>query len=172
MTGSSGLRSIRTRTTVASASTSRPRAARSVRVSAVAGVSAVLTPEGWRLLQDLPPYDEASVLPLSRRLTDDGADPALVAAASATTRLRVGSLVYSNFRHPALLAREAATVDVLTDGRLEFGIGDGYYLPEYSQTGIELPPARARVDTPAGSPHSHQGPLVRKWSQPGTYSGW
>ena len=74
--------------------------------------------------------------------------PALVTAANATTTLRVGSLVYSNnFRHPALLAREAATVDVLTDGRLEFGIGAGYYLPEYSQTGIELPPAHARVDS-------------------------
>jgi len=45
------------------------------------------------------------------------AGPALVAAASATTTLRVGSLVYSNnFRHPALLAREAATVDVLSEG--------------------------------------------------------
>ena len=74
--------------------------------------------------------------------------PAEVARASATTTLRVGSLVYSNnFRHPALLAREAATVDVLTDGRLEFDIGAGYYLPEYSQTEIELPPARARVDS-------------------------
>ncbi|HEY5783920.1 MAG TPA: TIGR03621 family F420-dependent LLM class oxidoreductase [Microlunatus sp.] len=75
------------------------------------------------------------------------AGPALVAAASATTTLRVGSLLYSNnFRHPALLAREAATVDVLSEGRLEFGIGAGYLLPEYSQTGIELPPARGRVD--------------------------
>jgi len=74
--------------------------------------------------------------------------PALVAAACATTTLRVGSLVYcNNFRHPALLAREAATVDVLSEGRLEFGIGAGYYLPEYSQTGIELPPAPARVES-------------------------
>jgi probable F420-dependent oxidoreductase len=73
--------------------------------------------------------------------------PGLVAAACATDTLRIGSLVYSNnFRHPALLAREAATVDVLSGGRLEFGIGAGYYLPEYSQTGIELPGSGVRVE--------------------------
>jgi probable F420-dependent oxidoreductase len=75
------------------------------------------------------------------------AGPALVAAALATTTLRVGSLVYSNnFRHPTLLAREAATIDVLSGGRFEFGVGAGYYLPEYSQTGINLPPPRVRVE--------------------------
>jgi probable F420-dependent oxidoreductase len=75
------------------------------------------------------------------------AGPALVAAALATTTLRVGSLVYSNsFRHPALLAREAATIDVLSGGRFEFGIGTGYVMPEYSQTGITLPPPRVRVE--------------------------
>src|SRR5262245_48318240 len=53
--------------------------------------------------------------------------PALTAAALSTTSLRVGSIVYSNdFRHPALLAREAASIDVLSGGRLEFGIGAGY----------------------------------------------
>ncbi len=73
--------------------------------------------------------------------------PAVVAAACATSTLRVGCLVYcNNFRHPALLAREGATVDVLSDGRLEFGIGAGYYLPEYTQTGIALPPPRDRVE--------------------------
>jgi len=73
--------------------------------------------------------------------------PGLTAAACATKTLKLGSLVYSNnFRHPALLAREAATIDALSEGRLEFGIGAGYYLPEYSQTGIELPAAPARVD--------------------------
>jgi probable F420-dependent oxidoreductase len=75
------------------------------------------------------------------------AGPALVAAALATTTLRVGSLVYSNsFRHPALLAREAATIDLLSGGRFEFGIGTGYDMPEYSQTGITLPPPRVRVE--------------------------
>lgn len=73
--------------------------------------------------------------------------PGLVAVACATTTLRVGSILYSNnFRHPALLAREAAAIDVLSGGRLEFGIGAGYYLPEYDQTGIPLPDPRSRVD--------------------------
>src|SRR5215469_17303671 len=50
--------------------------------------------------------------------------PALVAAADATTTLRVGSLVFDNdFRHPVMLAKEAATLDVLCGGRLELGIG-------------------------------------------------
>jgi probable F420-dependent oxidoreductase len=73
--------------------------------------------------------------------------PALAAAAAATSTLRVGSLVYSNnFRHPALLAREAATVDVLSGGRMEVGIGAGYRLPEYAQTGIDLPAPGERVE--------------------------
>jgi len=53
--------------------------------------------------------------------------PAIVAAAAATTQLRVGTLVLNNdFRHPVLLAREAALVDLLTDGRLQLGLGAGY----------------------------------------------
>ncbi len=51
---------------------------------------------------------------------------ALVAAAEATDRLRLGTLVVNNdFRHPVVLAREAATVDLLTGGRLELGLGAG-----------------------------------------------
>ena len=53
--------------------------------------------------------------------------PALTAAANATTTLRVASTVFANdFRHPAMLAKEAATIDVLSGGRLDFGIGAGY----------------------------------------------
>ena len=50
--------------------------------------------------------------------------PAIIAAAEATTTLRVESYVFANnFRHPVVLAKEAATIDVLSKGRFEFGIG-------------------------------------------------
>ncbi|MGH9027474.1 MAG: LLM class flavin-dependent oxidoreductase, partial [Acidimicrobiia bacterium] len=53
-----------------------------------------------------------------------------------TTRLRVGQLVLSNtLRHPALLAKMATTLDVISDGRLEFGIGSGSYRPEHERAG-------------------------------------
>jgi alkanesulfonate monooxygenase SsuD/methylene tetrahydromethanopterin reductase-like flavin-dependent oxidoreductase (luciferase family) len=56
--------------------------------------------------------------------------PALVAAADATSMLRVGSLVFDNdFRHPVMLAKEAATLDVLSGGRLELGVGAGWLKP-------------------------------------------
>jgi probable F420-dependent oxidoreductase len=63
--------------------------------------------------------------------------PALVAAGAVTSRLRLGTLVLDNdFRHPAALAKEAATVDVLTGGRLELGLGAGWMAADYSKTGI------------------------------------
>ena len=72
--------------------------------------------------------------------------PALVSAADATTRLRVGTFVLDNdFRHPAALAKEAATVDLLTDGRLELGIGAGWNPADYHKTGLEFETAGARV---------------------------
>jgi probable F420-dependent oxidoreductase len=69
-----------------------------------------------------------------------------IAAADATTTLRVGSYVYNNdFRHPALLAKEAATIDVMSGGRLELGIGAGWHKGEYDQTGIPFDPGPVRV---------------------------
>jgi probable F420-dependent oxidoreductase len=63
--------------------------------------------------------------------------PALVSAAAVTSRLRLAAVVLNNdFRHPAALAKEAATVDVLTGGRLELGIGAGWLMPDYQKTGI------------------------------------
>lgn len=71
---------------------------------------------------------------------------ALGSAADATTSLRVGSLVFGNdFRHPAVLAKEAATLDVLTDGRLEVGLGTGYARDDYEQLGLVLQPPGTRV---------------------------
>ncbi|NUP82472.1 MAG: TIGR03621 family F420-dependent LLM class oxidoreductase [Nonomuraea sp.] len=72
---------------------------------------------------------------------------ALTAAACATTRLRVGTLVFANdFRHPAVLAKEAATLDVLSGGRLELGIGTGWMAGEYAGAGLTLDPPGVRVD--------------------------
>ena len=98
----------------------------------------------------------------ARRLEDSGFDAllvpdhlvgarfapvaALTAAACATSRLRVGTLVFANdFRHPAVLAKEAATVDVLSEGRLEFGIGTGWMARDYAQAGLTLDPPGVRV---------------------------
>jgi probable F420-dependent oxidoreductase len=73
--------------------------------------------------------------------------PALVLAAHATAHLRVGSFVYDNdFRHPALLAQEVATVDLLTDGRFDFGIGAGWLKSEYDAAGLCFDPGGTRVD--------------------------
>lgn len=71
----------------------------------------------------------------------------LVSAAEATRTLRVGTLVLNNdFRHPVLLAREAAAVDLLTDGRLELGIGAGHMRSEYEEAGIPFDPTAVRVE--------------------------
>jgi probable F420-dependent oxidoreductase len=73
--------------------------------------------------------------------------PALVAAAAATQRLKVGTLVLNApFWNPALLAREVATTDVLTGGRLELGLGAGYMKWEFDEAGIAWEPLGARVE--------------------------
>src|SRR4051794_25882849 len=71
---------------------------------------------------------------------------AMVAAAEATERLHVGTLVLNNdFRHPVVVAREAAAVDLLTDGRLELGLGAGHMKFEYDEAGLRFDPAAVRV---------------------------
>jgi probable F420-dependent oxidoreductase len=71
----------------------------------------------------------------------------LVSAAEATTTLRFGTFVLNNdFRHPVLVAREAAAVDLLTDGRFELGIGAGHMKPEYDQAGIPFDPPATRIE--------------------------
>lgn len=71
----------------------------------------------------------------------------LAIAAEATKTIRLGSLVFGNdFRHPIMLAREAATLDVLSGGRVELGIGTGYYKDDYTQMGLLLEPPNVRVD--------------------------
>jgi probable F420-dependent oxidoreductase len=72
---------------------------------------------------------------------------ALSTAAAVTDTLRVGSLVFANdFRHPAVLAKEAATLDLLSDGRLEVGLGAGWMTNDYTWTGITQDRAGVRID--------------------------
>jgi probable F420-dependent oxidoreductase len=72
--------------------------------------------------------------------------PALAAAAAATTRLRVGTNVLNNdLRHPVLVAREAATVDLLSGGRLRLGLGAGSIRAEYDEAGLQFDRGSIRV---------------------------
>ncbi len=72
--------------------------------------------------------------------------PALAVAAEATTVLRLGSYVFCNeYRHPVLLAREAATLDLLSEGRFELGLGAGVGPAEFQQMGIPFAHAGTRV---------------------------
>jgi probable F420-dependent oxidoreductase len=73
--------------------------------------------------------------------------PAMISAAEATTHLRVGTNVLNNdLRHPVLVAREAATVDLLTDGRLQLGLGAGSLQSEYAEAGLRFDRGATRVE--------------------------
>jgi len=72
---------------------------------------------------------------------------ALATAAAATATLRVGSLVLCNdYRHPVLLAKEVATLDLVSGGRFELGLGAGFSRPEYEAAGLPYDPPGVRVD--------------------------
>lgn len=72
---------------------------------------------------------------------------ALAFAAEATSSLRLGTMVLANdFRHPAALAKEAATLDVLSGGRFELGIGAGWMTTDYQRTGIPLDRPGVRIE--------------------------
>ena len=111
-----------------------------------------------------------STLCVADHFTDGFAPtPALTAAAAVTTKLRIGSMVYGvDFRHPAALAKEAATMDLLSDGRFELGIGAGWMDQDYEWTGITRDAPGVRIDRLAeaigiirglwsGSPVEHAG---------------
>lgn len=85
------------------------------------------------------------VLLASDHLGNWAALPRLQAAAAATS-LRVGTLVLNNdLRHPPVLAQDLATVDAMTDGRLEIGIGAGWNRPEYEAAGLPFDPPPERL---------------------------
>jgi F420-dependent oxidoreductase-like protein len=71
----------------------------------------------------------------------------LSALAMATERVRLGVLVSSNtFRHPSMLAKQAVTVDHISNGRLELGIGAGWFVWEHERFGLDFPPTKELVD--------------------------
>lgn len=94
---------------------------------------------------------------------------ALMAAADATTTLRVGSFMLANdFRHPVLLAQEAATLDLLSGGRFELGLGTGWLKGDYEKSGIPFEPPGVRIARMAEAVQVVKG----YWgNQPFTYPG-
>jgi probable F420-dependent oxidoreductase len=94
---------------------------------------------------------------------------ALMAAANATRVLRVGSLVLDNdYRQPVMLAKEVATLDLLSDGRFELGIGAGWLRAEYEQAGMAFESAGVRVSRLEEAIHILKG----LWAdQPLTFTG-
>jgi probable F420-dependent oxidoreductase len=72
---------------------------------------------------------------------------ALMAAADATTKLRVGALVFDNdYRHPVVVAKEAATLDLLSEGRFDLGLGAGWMTSDYAQAGMPYDSAGTRIE--------------------------
>lgn len=97
---------------------------------------------GLATLQVSDHFDRSPVSPLV----------ALAAAAQVTSRVRLGTLVLNNdFRHPAVLAKEIASLQVLCAGRLEIGIGAGWTIADYEVSGIDREPPARRVDRLAGT---------------------
>jgi len=102
---------------------------------------------------------------------DEGPGPiaGLAAFAAVTTTLNVGALVLDcDFRHPALLARELATIDVMSEGRLEVGLGAGWKQLDYDQSGIPMDRPGVRV----GRLQEHTTVLKGLWAEgPFSFSG-
>ncbi len=118
------------------------------RFAAQLGSSPDGTAKGWaeqaRRVEDLgyatllmPDHFETQLAPI----------PALAAVADATSTLRMGSLVFGNdYRHPLVLAKEMATLDVLSNGRFEASLGAGWMRTDYEQAGITYDAPGVRVD--------------------------
>ncbi len=111
-------------------------------------VSRAESAEAWRALARKIEDLGYSTLFVPDHLDDQYAPlVALTVAADATSTLRVGSLVFDiDYRHPVVLAKEIATLDLLSGGRVEFGLGAGWMTTDYEQSGIELDPPAVRVD--------------------------
>jgi F420-dependent oxidoreductase-like protein len=107
----------------------------------------------WRAADDIDFYESGWTFDHFYPIFSDSTGPCLegwvtlTALAQATSRLRVGVLVTGNvYRHPAVLANMAASLDIISNGRLELGIGAGWNQEECDAYGIELPPLKTRFD--------------------------
>ena len=107
----------------------------------------------WQAADDIELFESGWTFDHFYPIFSDHTGPCLegwvttTALAQATKRLRVGVLVTGNvYRHPAVLANMAASLDVISNGRLEFGIGAGWNQQECDAYGIDLPPLRERFD--------------------------
>jgi probable F420-dependent oxidoreductase len=109
--------------------------------------SKAASPAAWRELARKAEDLGYSTLYVPDHLDDQWAPMvAATVGAEATTTLRVGTLVLDNdFRHPVVLAKEAATLDVVTGGRFEFGLGAGWMTTDYEQSGITMEKPSVRV---------------------------
>ncbi len=132
----------------------------------------VMVPQGWRMdLSDIPDpveayeamtrvaqeaealgfdsiwlYDHFHTIPVPSQEVTFECWTSTAALARDTKRVRIGQMVTCNgYRNPALLAKIASTVDVLSHGRLDFGIGAGWYEHEYRAYGYEYPEAPERL---------------------------
>lgn len=114
------------------------------------GIQASSQPDraSWAGLAKRAEANGFDVLTMPDHFTDQLAPvPALMAAADATESLRIGALVWDNdYKHPVVLAKELATIDVLSGGRLELGIGAGWMISDYEQSGIAYDRAGVRID--------------------------
>lgn len=111
-------------------------------------VSKEATAKGWAELARRAEGAGYDVLTMPDHFTDQLAPmPALMAAAAATTTLRIGALVFDNdYKHPLIMAKELATLDVLSDGRTEIGMGAGWMISDYEQSGIPYDSPKVRID--------------------------
>lgn len=107
-------------------------------------------------------YDHFHTSPVPAQETTFEAWTLMGALATATSRVRLGQMCTCNsYRPPSYLAKVAATVDVLSGGRLDVGIGAGWYEHEYRGYGYEFPPGGVRIDQLAESVEI----LVRMWTE-------
>lgn len=107
----------------------------------------------WQAADDIDLFESAWTFDHFYPIFSDPTGPCMegwtvtTALAQATRRLRVGLMVTGNvYRHPAVLANMAATVDIVSNGRLEIGIGAGWNQQECDAYGIDLPPLKERFD--------------------------